>query len=135
VSPNKIGKRKKRMSKLRNIGENEDPESGSAQFEFTHVAVLESADEAGQGVRAGRYGGSAPRGQAFARFAKILGIGYGTEASVAQRSKWKRHLKGILNYRADPLSLHTRDGDKNVFAAQSESDESQSLIAALCFLG
>jgi len=42
VSPDKIGKRKKRMSKLRNIGENEDPESGSAQFEFTHVAVLEA---------------------------------------------------------------------------------------------
>jgi len=44
VSPNKIGKRKKGMSKLR------DPESGSGSFEFTHVAVLESADYAGQGT-------------------------------------------------------------------------------------
>jgi hypothetical protein len=62
MSPNKIGKRKKRMSELRNIGENEDPESGSAQFEFA----------------------------------------YGTKTSVEQRSKWERHFKGILNYRADP---------------------------------
>jgi len=35
---------------------------------------------------------------------------------------------------ASAKSLHTRDGDKNVFAAQNESDESQSLIAAQCFL-
>jgi hypothetical protein len=74
-------------------------------------------------------------GASLRQIAKILGIAYGTKASVEQRSTWERHLKGILNYRADPLSLHTRDGDKNVFAAQSESDESQSLIAAQCFLG
>jgi hypothetical protein len=44
VSPNKIGKRKKGTSKLR------DSEGGSGSFEFTHVAVLESADYAGQGT-------------------------------------------------------------------------------------
>src|SRR5258708_38728390 len=41
---------------------------------------LGSADEAGQGVRAGRYGGSGPRGEAFARFAKILGLGDGPQS-------------------------------------------------------
>jgi hypothetical protein len=29
VSPKKIGRRKKGMSKLRNVGEKEDPDSGS----------------------------------------------------------------------------------------------------------
>jgi hypothetical protein len=38
VKPNKIAKRKKGMSNVR------DPKSGPASFEFTHVAVLESAD-------------------------------------------------------------------------------------------
>ena len=33
VSPKKMGKRKKGMSKLRNVGEKEDPDSGSVRFE------------------------------------------------------------------------------------------------------
>ena len=33
VSPKKIGKGKKRMSRLRNVGEKENPESESARFE------------------------------------------------------------------------------------------------------
>jgi hypothetical protein len=46
LGPTNIGKRKKGVSKPR------DPESGSGRLEFTHVAVLESADDARQNAAA-----------------------------------------------------------------------------------
>jgi hypothetical protein len=58
-----LAKRKKGMSKVR------DPESGSARFEFTLVAVFESADDARQGTVCGDYFRVADDSSRIRRFA------------------------------------------------------------------
>jgi len=71
-----------------------------------------------------------------------VGIYEGLEGDVRHSPIEPRNTETLSRYRhacsassASAKSLHTRNGDKNVFAAQNESDKRQSLIAAQCFLG